>query len=433
MIVRDDISAGYRGSWYEFRVVILLGLAYGFAFYDRMTMTFASPFVVKEFALRYWQVGALSSGLSLTWALGACLIGLWSDKLGVRKPFLLAFLLIYSACSVLSGLSPSFWPLLSTRVLMGLVEGPFLPICLAFIAAASPPQRRGLNSGIVQNVFGSLLGNALAPVLVVWIAVTWGWRYSFYLAGLPGLILFFLLWRFVKEPPQLGSTEASPVRNPRMGLVGSALSGLGELAAMLKERNILLCAAMSPMLIGTLILTSSFFPLYLTKVRGYSPETMSFIMSLTGVCPAIGAVILGMISDRIGRKLPMIFGATLTAFSPLAAMYFPASGSWQLLTALMFISTLGVGMFPLYMGVVPGETLKGRNIAAAMGIVVMIGELAGGVVAPVVTGWLADLSSLDAPLLVAAGMSFIGGFICLFLKETNPAVLARREAAAATA
>lgn len=417
---------------YEIRVVLLLGLAYGFAFYDRMTMTFLTPFVVRDFNLNNAEVGLLNSGLSLTWALGACLIGYWSDKLGVRKPFLLAFLLIYSACSMLSGLAPSFLPLLGTRVLMGAVEGPFLPICLAFIAAASPERRRGLNSGIVQNVFGALLGNALAPIVVVWIAIHWGgWRNSFFLAGLPGLILFFLVWKFVEEPPRLHSANGNVTGGSKKSLAQTALSAIAEIGGMLKLRNVALCAAMSPMLIGTLILTSAFFPLYLTKVRGYSDETMSHIMFFTGLCPAIGAVILGIISDRIGRKLPMIIGATMTAFSPLAAVYF--QGSVAMLTVLMFISTLGVGMFPLYMGVVPGETLKGTNVAAAMGLVVMIGELAGGVVAPVVTGWLADLSTLDTPLLIAAAMSFVGGFICLFLKETNPAVLARREAAAASA
>jgi MFS family permease len=382
-------------------------------------MSFLSPFVVKEFSLNNAQVGALGSGLSLTWALGAYFIGRWSDRVGVRKPFLLAFLLIYSACSVLSGLSTSFLPLLGSRVFMGAVEGPFLPICLAIIAAASPDQRRGLNSGIVQNVFGSLLGNSLAPLLVVWIALQWGWRSSFYVAGLPGLILFFFVWKFVKEPPR-------PAPQP----AGEADKG-ATILGLLSERNIALCAAMSPMLIGTIILTSIFLPLYLTGPRGYSPTAMSWVMFAIGLCPAIGAVIFTAISDRVGRKGPMIVGATSTALSPLAAVYFP--GSIELLTALMVVGTLGVGVFPLYMGVIPAETLKFRNIAAAMGIVVAVGELAGGVVAPVVSGWLADLSTLDTPLLIAAAMSFVGGFICLFLKETNPAVLARREAAAASA
>ena len=404
---------------YEIRVILLLGLAYGFAFYDRQTMSFLSPIVVKEFGLNNAQVGALGSGLSLTWALGAYFIGRWSDRAGVRKPFLLAFMLIFSGCSILSGLSVDFWSLFATRVLMGLVEGPFLPICLAFIAAAAPDQRRGLDSGIVQNVFGGLLGNALAPIIVVWIAVSWGWRTSFYLAGVPGLILFLLVWKFIKEPPRMPPPATG---EPEKG---------STILAMLAERNIALCALMSPLLIGTLILFSIFMPLYLTGPRGYSNQTMSYIMSIVGLCPAIGAPIFTGISDRIGRKLPMIVGATIPAFCPLAAIYFP--GSPVALTAIMFVAYLGIGMYPLYMGVVPSETLKFRNIAAGMGIVVAVGELSGGVVAPVLTGWLADRTTLATPLLVAAGMSFLGGFICLFLKETNPAVLTRREAAAGAA
>lgn len=412
--MQDDKSLAY-----EIRVWMLLGLAYGFAFYDRQTMSFLSPIVVEEFHLNNAQVGALGSGLSLTWALGAYFIGRWSDRKGVRKPFLLGAMLVFSACSILSGLSVDFWSLFASRVLMGLVEGPFLPICLAFIAAASPDKRRGLNSGIVQNVFGGVLGNALAPIVVVWIAVHWGWRTSFYLAGVPGLILFLLVWKFIDEPPRTAPLPAGETEK------GSTI------IAMLKERNIALCAAMSPLLIGTLILFSIFMPLYLTGPRGYSNETMSYIMSTVGLCPAIGALIFTSISDRIGRKLPMIVGATIPAFCPLAAVYFP--GSPVALTAVMFVAYLGIGMYPLYMGVVPAETLKFRNIAAGMGIVVAVGELSGGVVAPVVAGWLADRTTLETPMLIAAAMSVAAGIICLFLKETNPAVLARRAAAAAPA
>ncbi len=404
---------------YEFRVVLLLGLAYGFAFYDRQAMSFLSPFVVEDFGLNNTQVGALGSGLSLTWALGAYFIGRWSDRVGVRKPFLIGAMIVFSICSILSGLSTGFWTLLASRVLMGLVEGPFLPICLAIIVAASPDHRRGLNSGLVQNVFGSIFGNALAPLLVVWIALQWDWRTSFFLAGLPGLVLLLFVWKFIDEPPRAPAA-----------LTADADKG-GSILALLRHRNIALCAAMSPMLIGTIILTSIFLPLYLTGPRGYSPTTMSWVMFCIGLCPAVGALIFTAISDRVGRKGPMIVGAASTALSPLAAVYFP--GPVEALTVLMVLGTLGIGVFPLYMGVIPAETLKFRNVAAAMGIVVAVGELTGGVVAPVVAGWLADQTSLQTPLLIAGAMSLIGGFICLFLKETNPAVLARREAGLAAA
>jgi predicted MFS family arabinose efflux permease len=405
---------------YELRVVLLLGLAYGFAFYDRMTMAFLSPFVVEDLKLNNTQVGALGSGLSLTWALGAYFIGRWSDKTGKRKPFLLGALLIFSLSSILSGLSTDFWTLLASRVIMGAAEGPFLPICLAIIAAASAPQRRGLNSGIVQNGFGSLLGNALAPLLVVAIAVQWGWRTSFFTAGLPGLILLFVIWRFIDEPP------ATPADQQPAATGAKSSDGF---VAMLRHSNILICAIISCLAVGSIVLGSIFLPLFLTQVRGYSPTTMSTIMAILGICPVVGGVMVTWISDRIGRRTPMIVFGLLMTLCPLAALL--VTDSVVLLTGLMFIGWIGIGIFPLFMGVIPAETLSFRNTAAAMGIVVAIGEIFGGVAAPVMAGWIADQSSLFLPLAIQAGMSFAGGLAAFLLRETNPAVLAQREAVAA--
>ena len=82
---------------------------------------------------------------------------------------------------------------------MGAAEGPFLPICLAIMVTASAESRNGLNAGVVQNVFGSLLGTAIAPIMLVWLADIWGWREAFYLAGIPGLILAVLIWWLIHD------------------------------------------------------------------------------------------------------------------------------------------------------------------------------------------------------------------------------------------
>src|SRR6187200_76548 len=80
------------GARYELRVVVLLGLAFGFAYFDRMALTFLAPFVQADLRLSNEQLGWTNSGLSLTWALGAFLIGRWSDRIGRRKPFLIGAL-----------------------------------------------------------------------------------------------------------------------------------------------------------------------------------------------------------------------------------------------------------------------------------------------------------------------------------------------------
>src|SRR5690606_19879216 len=204
-----------------------------------------------------------NSGLSLTWALGAYLIGRWSDLSGKRKPFLIGALLLFSTCSILSGFAWSFESLLATRIVMGMAEGPFLPICLAIMAAASSPHRQALNAGIVQNVFGPIVGTALASYALVRIAAAYDWHAAFFVAGIPGLILAVLIWRFVDEPaPAPVSTQAQPSR--------SFLP-----TALLAQRNILACSLVSACAVGSIVVGSIFMPLYLDGPRGYDDLTWS--------------------------------------------------------------------------------------------------------------------------------------------------------------
>jgi predicted MFS family arabinose efflux permease len=404
------------GRGYELRVLVLLGLAFGFAYFDRMALTFLAPFVQGDLQLSNEQLGWANSGLSLTWALGAFLIGRWSDAIGKRKPFLIGALLLFSVCSVLSGLSWSFETLLATRVVMGAAEGPFLPICLAIMAAASGPSRQALNAGIVQNVFGPIVGTSLASYALVRIAVAFDWQAAFFVAGIPGLILAGLIWRFVDEPasaagaPQTTS-DAPPVRG------------------LLAHRNIVVCSLVSACAVGSIVVGSIFMPLYLDGPRGYDDLTWSNVMTVVGFCPAVGAIVIALLSERIGRKPPLIAFAFLMALAPAALLWF--EGHVVLLAALMFVSWMGLGTFPLFMGVIPTETVGRARAATAMGLVVMMGELSGGVFAPPLAGRFADAFGLHVALYIQGALALGAGLAALFVVETNPRVLARRQPALA--
>ncbi len=173
---------------YENGLLFLLGISFGFAFFDRNSASVLIPYMAKDLSLTNTQSALINSILSIMWALGAYVIARWSDARGSRKPFLLAFLIIFSACSFLSGLAQSFEVLLISRALMGFVEGPFLPVCLAIMAVESSANRRGVNSGIMQNFFAALLGQSLAPWLLPVIAEEYGWRAAFFVSGIPGLL-----------------------------------------------------------------------------------------------------------------------------------------------------------------------------------------------------------------------------------------------------
>ena len=404
---------------YELRVVVLLGLAFGFAYFDRMALTFLAPFVQEDLGLNNEQIGWANSGLSLTWALGAFLIGRWSDMIGRRKPFLIGALVLFSVCSVLSGLSWSFETLLATRVIMGAAEGPFLPICLAIMAAASGPTRQALNAGIVQNVFGPIVGTSLASFALVRIAAAYDWQAAFFVAGIPGLILAVLIWRYVDEPaPAPGAKAATSADEP-------------PARSLLSHRNIVVCSVVSACAVGSIVIGSIFMPLYLDGPKGYDDLTWSNVMAIVGFCPAVGAIVIALLSDRYGRKWPLVAFASLMTLAPAALLWF--DGPVEVLTALMFLSWMGLGTFPLFMGVIPTETVGRARAATAMGLVVMIGELTGGVFGPPLAGRLADQFGLEVALYIQGALAIGAGLAALFVVETNPRVLERRQLAGAAA
>jgi predicted MFS family arabinose efflux permease len=399
---------------YENGLLLLLGVSFGFAFFDRNSASVLIPYMAKDLGLTNTQSALINSVLSIMWALGAYVIARWSDARGSRKPFLLAFLVIFSLCSILSGLAPSFPVLLIARAIMGAVEGPFLPVCLAIMAVESSPSRRGVNAGIMQNFFAALLGQSLAPSLLPIIAEEHGWRAAFYVAGVPGLVCAIGVWLWVREPTK----EAQATLH---GLAARDTADDGKtmgLFDMLVVRNVLVCCLISVFMVGWFVMGWTFLPKFLTEVRGMPGPTMGSLLSVLGFSSALSGFGAPWLSDRIGRKPVMIGFCLLGALTSLAAVYF--QGSTLALGALLFAGWLASGTFPLFMGVIPGESMPRKYAATAMGLVVCVGEVLGGSGLVALAGKMADLTQLSTAVLMMAGSGAIGAVLCFFLVETAP-------------
>ena len=113
---------------YESRLIWILGITFGFLFFDRNAANFLMPFIANDLHFNNRQVGLVASALSFTWAVSAFLGGLYSDHSGRRKPILLATTVAFSLCSFMSGIAGSFLALFLVRMLMGAAEGPFMPV-----------------------------------------------------------------------------------------------------------------------------------------------------------------------------------------------------------------------------------------------------------------------------------------------------------------
>jgi predicted MFS family arabinose efflux permease len=406
---------------YENTLLVILGVSWGFAFFDRNAASVLSPYIAKDLALDNFQIGLINSALAVMWALGAYLIARWSDARSSRKPFLVAFLIIFSACSVLSGLSTSYATLLVSRMIMGAVEGPFLPVCLAIMAVESSQNRRGVNAGIVQNFSAALLGQSLAPWLLPPIAEHYGWRSAFFVSAVPGLVCAVAVLLWVREP----SAQAQAAQHaPSEGVTPDAGPKWGALA-MLSNRNVLICCLISVFMVGWMIIGWSFLPKFFTTVRGFSGPTMGSLLSVLGLASALSGFGAPWLSDRLGRKPVMLGFCLLGALTPLAALYF--QGPVAALGLLLFVGWLASGTFPLFMGVIPGESIPRKHAATAMGLVVCVGEVAGGFGLVTLAGKLADLTQLSSAILAQAVCGATGCGLCLFLTETAPGKVPDRQ------
>jgi len=409
-------AATERGNArYRTLLVTLLSLNFGILFFDRNALNFLMPFVKPDLGLTNTQVGLTASALSFSWAISALFVGAAADRSGRRKIFLIGSTLAFSLCSVLSGLAAGFAMLLGARLLMGVAEGGVAPISQAMTASAVSPERRGLAMGVMQNFGSNLLGSFVAPVVLVGFATAFGWHHAFFLAGVPGLICAFLLWRFVKEPPPSYAYTHDP----------AARAGLFKLLAdILKHRNMVLCALGAIFFVSYLVITWAFLPLYLTQVRGFTPETMSWLMGTLGISATIGSFVVPGLSDRIGRKPVIVAVSLLGVIMPLAALYF--QGSVWLMAGLFFVGWALTGTLPLFMGTIPSETVDAHHMTTAVALAMSSGEILGGVFSPTIAGWAADKAGLTAPLWILMGLCLTVAVLSLALHETAPALRRRK-------
>jgi predicted MFS family arabinose efflux permease len=266
----------------------------------------------------------------------------------------------------------------------------------------------------MQNFGSNLLGSFVAPVALVWLAQELGWQNAFFIAGVPGLICALLIWLYVKEPVRPAAPAAAE----------SFFAHVGTIAF---ERNIMLCVLMSILLVSYLVICWAFMPLFLTKVRGFDPGTMSWLMATLGISATLGSFGVSYLSDVIGRKPVMIVTSFLGVILPLGAMYF--TGSPWTLAVILFFGWALTGIFPLFMATVPSESVDARHMTTAMALVMGMGEVVGGVLSPSAAGWAADLAGLSAPLWIMMGLCTVSGVLALGLRETAPAALRRRQRA----
>ena len=333
---------------YENFLIAVLFLTWGTVFLDRMAQLYLAPYIIADLHMSNEQVGIMASVTGLAWAVSTVLFGALSDRIG-RRTVLIPAVFAFSLLSWISGMAHSYEQLLLIRALLGFAEGPCFSVIMALMEESSEPKRRATNIGLVISA-ASLVGLGVAPVLTTQIAGHFGWRWAFFVAGLPGIILGLMIIFYVAEPRTQADNPAA-----RAGKSAGPAS-IGEFFSVLRYRNVLLCCVGAACNLTLLFLLNVFGPLYITQVAGQAPTTAGFILGATGLGAFIWGFVLPGLSDKTGRKPMLLINAFTSGLVPLLLLVPMLYANLWLMALLLIAFTGGQSIAALTQVIIPTET-----------------------------------------------------------------------------
>lgn len=191
-------SGPVPGGVYRYYVLILLMLTFMFNIADRLVMSIVIEDIKAEFVLSDTQIGLLAgTAFTFFYLILGVPAGRLADRTN-RKTMVAVSLALWSLMSALCGAAIGFWTLLLARLGVGVGEAGGGPPSVSIITDYFAPHELSRAMGIfaVGAVLGPVLGYAAGGL----IAEIYGWRWTFVILGLPGILLGVLLYLTIREP-----------------------------------------------------------------------------------------------------------------------------------------------------------------------------------------------------------------------------------------
>jgi MFS transporter, Spinster family, sphingosine-1-phosphate transporter len=373
-------------------------------FADRQVVVATFPQLQAEWRASDTQLGALVSVVSIAVAVGALPVALWADRCS-RVRAIAVMGAVWSLAAVAAGAARSYGQLLTARAAVGVGEAGYGPTAGALLATMFPSARRATVLGAFQAAgpLGAVLGVALGGV----IAAHWGWRAAFGLVALPGLALALLFLRF-HDYPTVGLDGPTDRRSARRVLreLFRARSGVAAYVG----------GATQLIVISTLY---TWLPSYLHRAYGMSIDRAAGATALVILAGFAGMILFAHLADRGAARTPrarLLVPAVLAIVTAgLLSSTFAAVGPGlvQFLLLLVGGATMTAAVGPVSAVVV--DVVHPALRATAISTMVVVQNLGGLAIGPVLAGWLSDRYGLTAALtaipllcIAAAGLFWSG-------------------------
>jgi MFS family permease len=384
-------------------ILILLVISICINYIDRGVLSVSAPLLAAELELTPTQMGLLFSAFFWSYASFQIVAGWAVDRYAVKVVYALGFLL-WSLATAAVGWIEHFPALLAARFVLGVGESVAYPACSRVIVENFPEERRGFANSLVDA--GSKAGPGLSTLAGGLLVSQFGWRSIFVVLGLISL-LWLLPWMKWMTIPG-AAAHSGRRQGPSMAQIAGRRETWGTCLGMFALGYVW-------------YFLLSWLPSYLVKERGFSLASMAVLGSIPFWAMAVSSLCGGAASDFFIRRGAsastvrkwFVGGGLLlcgAAMAP-AALVESATASVTILTA----ACVALGMFSSNVWAIT-QTLAGPLAAGKWtGIQNAVGNL-GGVVSPLLTGWMVSTTgSFVAPFLTAGGIVVLGTLAYLAL------------------
>jgi len=425
-----------KTSHIRWLLILWLFVLSAIAYLDRVNISVAGTLLAGEYGLSKIQLGWIFSAFLAGYALFQTPGGRLADKLGARRMLAMGVVWwgIFTAltAAVPARFGAALFGFMLVRFALGAGEAVIYPASNQFVARWIPSSERGLANGLIFSGVGA--GAGLTPPLIAYLMLRYGWRWSFVVCAilglLAGLVWFFIARNSPDEHPLVSSDELERIQ-AGLPLPVEAKPALVSWDRMLGSRDVL-AVTLSYFSFGYVAwIFFSWFYIYLAEVRGLNLKASALYSMLPFLAMAVCSPLGGLLNDAATRKKSARAGRCgVAAVAMILAAVFLVLGSRTENTRVAVVVLAG-GAGALYLSQSSfwsvTADIGGRSSGSVSGFMNM-GNQIGGAMTALLTPWIASRLGWQAPFFVAAVLCLGGAAAWLFvdpLKRMDSAEAAR--------